>query len=105
MSAEMTTLFRFWGELLAGNFNRSMYSEFYMLAAEDLALGRHYGAQCLFRCYLAMLSSRSGGPDLLHDFETRALQVGFLAWGLGLGEAGVSAQDSGSQLLLLLLAC
>ena len=36
MSAEMTTLFRFWGELLAGNFNRSMYSEFYMLAAEDL---------------------------------------------------------------------
>lgn len=70
----MHTLFRFWGELLAQHFNRGLYSEFYLLAAEDLALGHHYGAQCLFRCYLALVA---GGPrpDLRADFETRALQV------------------------------
>ena len=76
MAAEMTTLFRFWGELLPANFSRAMHSEFYQLAAEDLALGHHYGAQCLFRCYLALLSSGAGESDLLQDFETRALQVG-----------------------------
>ena len=36
MSAEMHTLFRFWGELLGSNFNRALYSEFYSLAAEGL---------------------------------------------------------------------
>ena len=75
MSAEMHTLFRFWGELLGDHFNRGLYSEFYLLAAEDLALGHHYGAQCLFRCYLALLAGSAARPDLRADFETRALQV------------------------------